>query len=130
MQILITANGSIRNCFLPIGFKFFFNSCTCRPYLCHIYDNISSAKWHNKEQRKKTWILVKSLGYITSNSRVWVFRDLTFNHKATNNILILSITPKDLQPLKTISNTLRNTNCDTKVGGKKTSKYKKKLKHT
>jgi hypothetical protein len=59
-----------------------------------------------------------------------VFRDLTFNHKATNNILIPSITPKDLQPLKTISNTLRNTNCDTKVRGKKASKCKKEIKHT
>jgi hypothetical protein len=53
MQILITANGSIPNCFLPIGFKDFFNSCTCRPYLCDIFENISSAKWHNEEKIKK-----------------------------------------------------------------------------
>ncbi len=94
MLRLIKANGSVPNCFLPIGFKFFFNSCTCRPYLCHIYENISSAKWHSKEERKKTWKLVQSLGYITSNSRVWVFRDSTFDHKATNNILVLAIAPK------------------------------------
>jgi hypothetical protein len=52
------------------------------------------------------------------NSKVWVFRDLTFDHKATNNILILAITPEDLQPLKTIWNISRNTNCDTKLGEK------------
>ncbi len=127
MQILIKANGSVPNCFLPIGFKLFFNSCTCRPYICHIYVNISSANWHNKKQRKTNLKLVKSLGSITSNSRVWVFRNLTFDQEATNNILIPAITPKNLQPQKAIQSTSRNTNCDTKLGEKQTSKCQKKI---
>jgi hypothetical protein len=57
-----------------------------------------------------------------------VFRDSTFDHKATN-ILVLDITPKDLQPPKPIYNTSRNTNFDTKLG-KKTLKCKNKIQHT
>jgi hypothetical protein len=53
-----------------------------------------------------------------------------FSNNEIKNILIPAITLKDLQPLKTIENTSRNTNCDTKLRGKKTSKCKKEIKHT
>lgn len=43
-----------------------------------------------------------------------MFQLLTFDYKATNNILVSTIVPKDLQLRKKILKTSRNTNCDKK----------------